>query len=97
MDLYKNEEIRSKPDVDRFANQHNDLTEELQMSLQRALLRSRSQQMKAKPSENVTKCINLMMDVDSRMFERLSDEEKEILKAELDRLEKIVGGFRKML
>ena len=97
MDLYKNEEIRSKPDVDRFANQHNDLTEELQMSLQRALLRSRSQQMKAKPSENVTKCINLMMDVDSRMFERLSDEEKEILKAELDRLEKIVGSFRKML
>ena len=53
--------------------------------------------MKAKPSENVTKCINLMMDVDSRMFERLSDEEKEILKAELDRLEKIVGSFRKML
>ena len=97
MDVYKNEEIRSKPDVDRFANQHNDLTEELQMSLQRALLRSRSQQMKAKPSENVTKCINLMMEVDSRMFERLSDEEKEILKAELDRLEKIVGGFRKML
>ena len=97
MDLYKNEEIRSKPDVDRFANQHNDLTEELQMSLQRALLRSRSQQMKAKPSENVTKCINLMMDVDSRMFERLSDEEKEILKAELDRLEKIMGSFRKML
>lgn len=97
MDLYKNEEIRSKPDVDRFANQHNELTEELQMSLQRALLRSRSQQMKAKPSENVTKCINLMMDVDSRMFERLSDEEKEILKAELDRLEKIVGSFRKML
>ncbi len=97
MDVYKNEEIRSKPDVDRFANQHNDLTEELQMSLQRALLRSRSQQMKAKPSENVTKCINLMMDVDSRMFERLSDEEKEILKAELDRLEKIVGSFRKML
>ena len=97
MDVYKNEEIRSKLDVDRFANQHNDLTEELQMSLQRALLRSRSQQMKAKPSENVTKCINLMMDVDSRMFERLSDEEKEILKAELDRLEKIVGSFRKML
>ncbi|MCR5137753.1 MAG: hypothetical protein K6C12_11825 [Oscillospiraceae bacterium] len=90
-------EIHSRADADRFADRHSEQAEELQLSLQRALLRSRSQQMKAKPSENVSKCINLMMEVDSRMFGRLGEEERGVLKAELDRLGSIVSGFREML
>lgn len=90
-------EVRGKADVDRFAEDNAGITEELQMSMERALLRSRSQQLKAKPSENVSKSISLMMEVDSRQFGRMNTEEKETLKAELDELAKIVDGFRKLL
>lgn len=90
-------EVRSKADVDRFAEENAAITEELQMSMERALLRSRSQQLKSKPSENVSKSISLLMEVDSRQFGRMNNEEKETLKAELDELAKIVDGFRKLL
>ena len=90
-------EVRGKADVDRFAEDNAAITEELQMSMKRALLRSRSQQLRAKPSENVSKSISLMMEVDSRQFGRMNTEEKETLKAELDELAKIVDGFRKLL
>lgn len=90
-------EVRSKSDVDRFAEDNAAITEELQMSMERALLKSRSQQLKAKPSENVSKSISLMMEVDSRQLSRLNTEERENLKAELDELAKIVDGFRKLL
>lgn len=90
-------EIHSKSDVDKFAEDHARITEELQLSMERALLRSRSQRLKAKPSENVSKCIALMMDVDSRLFGRMGIEEKETLKAELDELAGIVNRFRKIL
>ena len=90
-------EVRGKSDVDRFAEDNAAITEELQMSMERALLKSRSQQLKAKPSENVSKSISLMMEIDSRQLGRLNVEERETLKAELDELAKIVDGFRKLL
>lgn len=90
-------DVRSKADVDKFAEDNADITEELQLSMERAKLRSRSQQLKAKPSENVSKSISLMMEVDPRQFDRMSTEEKESLKAGLDELAKIATGFRKLL
>lgn len=90
-------DVRSKADVDKFAEDNADITEELQMSMERAKIRARSQQLKAKPSENVSKSISLMMEVDPRQFDRMSTEEKETLKAGLDELSKIVSGFRKLL
>lgn len=94
---YANAEIRGKADVDKFAKDNADITEKLQMSMERALLRSRSKQLKAKPSENVSKSISLMMEVDSRQFARLDSEEKEKLKSELKELAMIVESFRKLL
>lgn len=94
---YAKAEIRSKSDVDRFADDNPDITEELQLSLERALLRSRSQQLKARPAENVAKSISLIMDIDTRLFGRMNPEEKESLKAELTELAGIVENFRKLL
>ena len=94
---YDREDIRSKADVDRFAENNQDIREELEISMQRALLRSRAEQMKSKPAENVSKCISLMMEIDSRMLGRMSVEDRENLKAELDRLGSVVEGFRKLL
>ena len=90
-------EIHSKQDVDRFAADNSQLTEELQLSMEKALLRSRAKQLKSKPVEHVTKSIALMMEVDSRLFGKMDAEERETLKAELDELEKIVKSFQKLL
>ena len=94
---YNAAEIKNKVDIDMFAMNYTALAEELQLSMEKALLRSRSQQLKAKPSENVSKSIALLMEIDSRQFGRMNAEEKELLKAELDELEKIVAGFKNLL
>ena len=78
---YAEADIHDKPDIDRFAANNSDITEELQLSMERALLKARSQQLKTKPSENVSKSISLMMEVDSRQFRRMNTEERETLKA----------------
>ena len=90
-------EIRSKEDLDHIADENSVLTEQLKESMERALLRSKTQQLKNKPSENVSKSIDLLMDVDPRLFGKLSEEDKEELKAELLELERIVVSFRKQL
>ena len=90
-------EIRSKEDLDRFAAENAPITEQLQNSMERALLRARAQQVRNRPSENVGKCISLLMDVDPRLFGRLNEDEKEALKAELQELGRIVQSFRKQL
>ena len=67
------------------------------MTLEKALLRARSVQLRNKPSENVEKSIGLLMDIDPRLFGKLDEEEKETLKAELDELKKIVTKFHRQL
>lgn len=94
---YAEQKIRNREDVDRFAVEHPEVREELQLSLERALLHSRTEQLMAKPGEIVAKCISTMMEVDSRLFSRMNTEEKETLKASLDELEQIVQRFRRQL
>ena len=90
-------DIHSREDLDRFAQDNEPITEELQLSLQRALLRSRKQQLKAKPSENVIKSISLLNEVDSRLFGKLDDVEKRNLRHELGELSSIVRDFSSLL
>lgn len=90
-------EIRSKEDLDHFAEENTNIAENMSASMERALLRSRSQRLKEKPSENVAKSISLLMDVDTRFFDRMSTEEKESLKAELGELIRIVETFKGLL
>ena len=90
-------EIHTKEDIDTFASENSDIADESAMSMERAMLRSRSQKLKEKPSENVAKSITLMMDIDTRFFDRLSMEEKESLKAELGELIRIAETFKELL
>ena len=90
-------EVRSKDDADHFAAENAQITEQLQNTMERALLRARAQQVRNRPSENVTKSINLLMDVDPRLFGKMNEEEKDLLKAELVELERIVSSFKKQL
>ena len=87
----------TKEELEEFASEHTDIAYNLSMSMERALLRFRSRKLKEKPSENVAKSIALMMDVDTRFFDRLGTEEKENLKAELDELIRIAETFKELL
>lgn len=90
-------EIASKADLDKFAMENDALTEELQMSLQRALLRSRNLQLKTKPSEHVSKCIDLMTEIDPRLFTKLSEDDRQALQRQMEELANIASGFAAML
>ena len=89
--------IRNKSDIDRFVESHSDLAEELQHSMDQALYKFRAHQLKAKPAENLSKSITLMLEVDPRQFDKMSLEEKEIVKSHLDEIAKLVEGFRKFI
>lgn len=90
-------EIHTKEDIDAFALENTNIADELAVFMERAMLRSRSQKLKEKPSENVAKSIALMMDIDTRFLGRLGTEEKESLKAELGELIRIAEAFKELL
>ncbi len=94
---YKETPIRNKADIEKFASDHTDLTEEMQVSMERSKLKSRSEILKARPVENVSKSISLMMEVDSRQFDRMTEEEKDKLLSKLSELNEIVDSFTSIL
>ena len=99
-DIWKqfiNADIRSKEDLDSFSQSHPEITEELQDSMEKALQKYRSKKIKNKPTENLSKCIDLLLDIDSRLFEKMNDDEKTVVKTELEELEKIITGFKQLL
>ena len=61
------------------------------------LLQCRSKEAKFRPVENVSKSINLLMDIDTRMFDRMNPEEKAELKSTLQELSKIVEKFKEKI
>ncbi len=92
-ELFSDVAVAEKADVDRFAADHPSITEELQISLERALMRSRTKALKAKPMENAEKSYSLLMDIDPRQFGRMNTEEKENLKSKLEELIALANRF----
>ena len=90
-------EVHAKSDVDRFAEENSDIADDLKASMERALLKTREQVIKDKPVENISKCINLMLDIDPRLFGKMEEDDKEEFKAGLDELTKIVESFKSEL
>ena len=90
-------EIHTKEDIDAFASENVDIADELAMSMERAMLRSRSQKLKERPSENVTKSIAMLKDIDTRFFDRLGTKEKAILKTDLGELIRIAETMKELL
>ena len=65
--------------------------------MERALQKSRAQQLKAKPIENMRKCVELLTDVDTRLFATMGPEDRENVQSELQELANIVANFQKKL
>lgn len=94
---YLAEEIHSKQDIDSFAQKNHTIAEKLKNSMERALQKSRAQQLKAKPIENMRKCVELLTDVDTRLFATMGPEDRENVQSELQELANIVANFQKKL
>ncbi len=93
----KKEENTTKQDIDEFAENNKRITEKLQHSMENALQKSRLELVKTKPSEDINKCISLLLNVDSRVFSRLDSEEKSLLNNGLNEIIRIAEGFKKQL
>lgn len=78
--------ITNKRELDEFVKSHEDLTEDLQISMDHSLLKSKKAQVKSRPSQIVTKSLSMLMDIDTRIIDKLSDSEKEKLHSQLHRL-----------
>ena len=91
------ETIHTRDDLNAFADQNSQLTCEMQDSKEHAMIRYRSKQIKTAPSEKVSRAMTTLEDIDPRLFDRLDEEEKENLRAELDSLAKMISRFRRKL
>jgi hypothetical protein len=92
-----NNDVGTKETLGTFASENSQIAEKMRFSMEKALQSHRSQQIKAKPTENVSKCISLLLDVDSRLFDRLDPDERETLKSELLNLIDIADNFKNIL
>lgn len=59
-----------------FIKENEDIREDLQVSMDRSLLQSKKTQIKNRPSQLVTKSISSLMDIDTRIVDRMSEDEK---------------------
>ncbi len=78
--------IRSKRDLEDFVKANEGTKDELQISMDRSVLQSKRAQTKSKPSQLVTKSLSMIMDIDTRVFDKLSDSEKDKLSSQLHKL-----------
>ncbi len=87
----KESPVTNKKELDEFIAKNEDLTEELQISMDRSLLQSKKAQTKSKPSQIVTKSLSMLMDIDTRIIDTLSEIEKEKLNTQLHKLTNAVS------
>ena len=86
-----------KADLEAFADDQKVLADDMLDSMERNLLRVRTQNLVNRPTENVTKCKNLLVEIDPRLFSRLDEEEKQNLRAELDYLARMAENLKAKL
>lgn len=94
---YNELEINNKDDIDAFSDNNQDIAEELQLSMEKALIRSRRQQLKTIPTENVIKSIALLSDIDVNLIDKLDTGDKDNLKTELEELTKLIQRLKRKL
>lgn len=85
--------IGSKDDIDKFVLDNRELASDLVISLDKVVLRSNRQRTRKQPVNTVKRSTKLLRDIDTNIFEKLSDEEKGDLKNELRRLTSITQHF----
>lgn len=88
---------RNKKELEAFVTSHEEEADALRMSLDKSLLKAKKHETRNRPSQIVSKSITLLKDVDTRIFEKLTDSERENLKEKLDRLSTVIGGYSSLV
>lgn len=83
----------SKAAIDHFVAQNEDLTDDLEVSMDKSLLKAKIKETRSKPAQIVTKSLSMLRDVDTRVIEKLSDAERDKLRQQVGKLSQMVGKF----
>lgn len=76
-----------------FVNSNDDITDELIVSKEKSLLQSKKKETRNRPSQIISKSISMLRDVDTNIFEKLTDTEKDKLKNQIDKLVTVADRF----
>lgn len=79
-------EIKNEQDLKSFIRENEELREDLQISMDRSLTQAKKAQTKSRPSQLVSKSLSTLMDIDTRIIDKLTEAEKDKLNGQLKRL-----------
>ena len=82
----KEQPITNQKELEAFVKENEEIAEDLQISMDRSLMQSKKEQTKSRPAQIVSKSVSMLMDVDTRILDKLSDGEKEKLQSQLHKL-----------
>ena len=97
VDELNEENPTSKKELERFVTSHEEAAEDLQVSLDKSLLKAKKQETRSRPSQIVSKSISMLKDVDTNIFDNLTELEKENLRSQLSRLSTVVDRIDTMV
>ena len=89
--------IGGMEDLSQFIEEHAEMKDELALSMEKALNQSRKAQTRNKPAKNVAKCIDLLLEIDTDLFTRLTEEELSQLKTQFAKLAEVESMLKKEL
>ena len=84
-------EIKNEADLKTFIRENEEIREDLQISMDRSLTQAKKAQTKSRPSQLVSKSLSTLMDIDTRIIDKLSESEKDKLNGQLKRLSDAVS------
>ena len=83
--------IKTEHDLKEFVRENEELREDLQISMDRSLTQAKKAQTKSRPSQLVSKSLSMLMDIDTRIIDKLTEAEKDKLTSQLTRLSDAVS------
>ena len=83
--------IKTEQDLKAFVRKNEELREDLQISMDRSLTQAKKAQTKSRPSQLVSKSLSTLMDIDTRIIDKLTEAEKDKLTSQLTRLSDAVS------
>lgn len=89
----EDEQPETLEELKTFVDKNDDITDELIVSKEKSLLQSKKKETRNRPSQIISKSISMLRDVDTNIFEKLTDNEKEKLKTQIDKLVTVADRF----
>lgn len=81
-------------ELQQFADENNDIADELKNNLDTSLLKAKKRETKSRPSQSVSKSFTMLKDVDTRVFDTLNDAERTKLMGDITKLSEKVNSIK---